>query len=219
MKNWPRSFNIYFLLLLLSLTLGCAVERLVSSGGHGKKEQSTIRLYLEGQHSDPNGSANVLVTRQKLRYTIERDPFLTEADLSKAMLVDDPSGDGTFAIELAFNDHGTLLLDMMTSANRGRHIIIFSQFPPAGYKTPKEHKKKDSDDDLMEVPVPKAEPPPSDTHTNAPRQSAWLTAVLIRERYTSGIFRFTPDATKEESLRIVRGLHNVIAAAKKDDQL
>jgi hypothetical protein len=47
-----------------------------------------------------------------------------------------------------------------------------------------------------------------------PRASAWLAAVLIRERDPSGIFRFSTDATREETARIVRGLKNVIAYNK-----
>jgi hypothetical protein len=44
-----------------------------------------------------------------------------------------------------------------------------------------------------------------------PRASAWLAAYLIRGRDESGIFRFSPDATRDETKRIVRGLKNVIA--------
>jgi hypothetical protein len=44
-----------------------------------------------------------------------------------------------------------------------------------------------------------------------PRVSAWLASYLIRGRNESGIFRFTPDASRDETKRIVRGLKNVIA--------
>jgi hypothetical protein len=50
------------------------------------------------------------------------------------------------------------------------------------------------------------------------RQSAWLAAVLIRERNANGVFRFSPDASHEEGARIVRGLKNVIAVNKKKDK-
>jgi preprotein translocase subunit SecD len=43
----------------------------------------------------------------------------------------------------------------------------------------------------------------------------WLAAPLITHRITDGVFVFTPDATREEAERIVRGLNNVAAKLKK----
>jgi hypothetical protein len=53
--------------------------------------------------------------------------------------------------------------------------------------------------------------------TNTTRESGWLAAVLIRQRISSGVFRFTPDATRAEGARIVRGLRNVIARSQNKD--
>lgn len=203
MKFRIRSFNTYFAAALICFISGCATKT------PEQRQQSTMRLFLEGPRADTS-TGTVLVTRQRFPVNIERDPFLTEADLSSAMLVDDPSGDGTYEIQLAFNEHGTLLLDMITSANRGKHIIVYSQFPDSAKKKHKQKKKEESDDDLILSPLPQADAAPS-----GPRESAFLAAVLIRDRDTSGIFRFTPDASRKEALRIVRGLRNVIAAAKK----
>jgi preprotein translocase subunit SecD len=47
----------------------------------------------------------------------------------------------------------------------------------------------------------------------------WLAAPIIKKRITTGVFRFTPDATREEADRIVRGLNNVTKKLKKDDTL
>jgi preprotein translocase subunit SecD len=38
----------------------------------------------------------------------------------------------------------------------------------------------------------------------------WLAAPRITKRITNGVFTFTPDATREEAERIVRGLNNEI---------
>jgi hypothetical protein len=46
-------------------------------------------------------------------------------------------------------------------------------------------------------------------------ESRFLAAPLITRRITNGVFIFTPDATREESERIVAGLQNVIAKLKK----
>jgi hypothetical protein len=212
MKRCRCSFNIYFALACLVLAGGCA-----SSGkSNPKKEQSTIRLYIEGQKADRTTSGTVLVTRDKIPFTIEREPFLDEADLAKASIVDDPSGDGGYSIQLTFNDHGTLLLDMYTADHKGRHIIVFSQFPEPGKKAHAAKKKPaDSDDSDLVEPSSVSSPPAG---TNTTRESAWLSAVLIRQRISNGMFRFTPDASRAEGVRIVRGLRNVLAKVNKSDQ-
>jgi hypothetical protein len=215
MKTWFRRFNIYFALGAVFLAGGCStIKREVTQS---KKEQTTIRLYLEGNRADSGTLGKVQVTRKKDLFMVEREPFLTEADLTKAVLVDDPGGDGSYSIQVAFNEHGTLLMDMITTGNKGKHIIVFCQFPVPGQKQPKppkkEHNETDDDDDAK---APPPAPPPESP--DKPRQSGWLSAVLIRDRNSSGIFRFSPDASHEEGARIVRGLKNVIALSKRMDK-
>jgi hypothetical protein len=45
----------------------------------------------------------------------------------------------------------------------------------------------------------------------------WLAAPLITRRIGDGILLFTPDASREESERVVRGLNNLVATLKKRD--
>ncbi|MBU6402682.1 MAG: hypothetical protein KGS61_20365 [Verrucomicrobia bacterium] len=45
----------------------------------------------------------------------------------------------------------------------------------------------------------------------------WLAAPMIDRRISNGILVFTPDATREEAERIVRGLNNVAKELKKQD--
>jgi hypothetical protein len=214
MKSWFYPFNIYFTVAGVIFCAGCASSN--KSGVDPKKEASTIRLYLEGSHADTSSTGTVLVSRQRFPYTVQREPFLTEADLSKVALVDDPGPEHSYSIQLLFDDHASLLLDMTTTANKGRHIIVFSQFPKPGTKQAKARKKAHTDDD---EPLAAPEPMPPDAgSTNQARESAWLAAVLIRDRNSGGLFRFSPDATHEEGARIVRGLKNVIAARKKHDK-
>jgi hypothetical protein len=214
MKSWHRSFNIYFALVCLVLAGGCAAFRAIKEVFSPKKEQSTIRLYLEGQKADKTTAGTVLVTRSKIPFTVQREPFLDEGDLAKASIVEDSSGDGGYSIQLTFNDHGTLLLDMYTADNKGKHIIVFSHFPTPGQKPHKAEKKPDVSDDSDLVETGKIEPL---TGTNTTRQSGWLAAVLIRQRISNGLFRFTPDASRAEGNRIVRGLRNVIGKDKKKE--
>jgi hypothetical protein len=215
MKSYVSRFNIYLALASVLLASGCASYR--EKSRFSKEEQSTIRLYLEGNHADVASTGTVLVTRDRFPMTVEREPSLTEADLSKAIMVNDPGPNGGCSIELVFNEHGSLMLDMLTTANKGRHLVVFSQFPHPGYKPPKpakKPKKSDNDDNRMEdiqEPLPASQP---EMETAGPRASGWLAAVQIRERIPSGIFRFSPDASREETQRIVRGLKNVIAFQK-----
>jgi len=189
MKFCSGWFNIN-LTLVLVLFCGCTSARL------SKEELSTVRLFMEGTSADVAGQGAVQVTRGNIPMTIESEPILTEGDLRAASVVDNP--DGTFAIRLNFDDHGSLVLDMMTTAHKGKHIIVFSQFPKPG-----KHKNVESN------------PPAADGTDGKIRTSAWLAAVLIRVRNGTGAFQFTPDATHAEAERIVRGLNNLVAEAKR----
>jgi hypothetical protein len=217
MMSCSHKFNIYLTLACICLGAGCASHQSKFS----KQEQSTIRLYLEGNPGDTVGTGTVMVTRQRFPYTVERAPFLTEADLRKVSMINEPGPNGGYGIELLFTEHGAFLLDMLTTAHRGRHIVVFSQFPPAGFKEPKppqKSKKSDDDDNNrgMEDLQPTL-PSPQEPETEVPgqpRQKAWLAAVQIHQRNSSGIFVFSPDASREETARIVRGLKNVIAYLK-----
>ena len=46
-------------------------------------------------------------------------------------------------------------------------------------------------------------------------EKRWIAAPLINQRNSSGVLTFTPDATREEAERIVRGLNNVTAQLRK----
>ena len=46
-------------------------------------------------------------------------------------------------------------------------------------------------------------------------QSRWLAAPMITSRTSSGMLTFTPDCTREEADRFVRGLNNVVHKAER----
>ncbi|MCS7090269.1 MAG: hypothetical protein RMN51_08190 [Verrucomicrobiota bacterium] len=50
-----------------------------------------------------------------------------------------------------------------------------------------------------------------------PDRARWLAAPLIRQRIADGFLVFTPDASREEAERIVRGLNNLVARRKARD--
>jgi hypothetical protein len=214
MKRYFGRFNIYLLLPLL-LVVGCSTAK----SRFSKEEQSTIRLYLEGDPADVTSTGTVLVGTERIPMTIEREPFLKEDDLRKVVMVNDPGADGGTSIELIFDEHGSLMLDMLTTAHKGKHIVVFSQFPNAGYKPakqPKQPKKpaEDEDDNSIEPMQPALPQTPPENEIPGQRMSGWLAAVKIRGRVSGGIFRFSPDASRAETARIVRGLKNVLAYEK-----
>jgi hypothetical protein len=54
-------------------------------------------------------------------------------------------------------------------------------------------------------------------HSEFP-ESRWLAAPQINRPISNGVLTFTPDASREEAERIVRGLNNVAAKAKKEER-
>ena len=46
-------------------------------------------------------------------------------------------------------------------------------------------------------------------------EARWLAAPMITRQIQNGIFVFTPDASREEAERIVRGVNNVVAKLNK----
>jgi hypothetical protein len=194
MKSWLLSFNTYLLAAAL-LGGGCGSNRLSAD-----KQYATVSVFLEGRLTQ---SVPVRIGPEKATVYIVPDPVVTEADLARASLVDNP--DGTYAIQLNFDEHGKLVLDMQTTSNPGRHLVVFAKFPPKGWKAPADAKVGATPGD--EQPQP-----------GQPRMSAWLAAPMIpRNGISNGLLRFAPDASRAEVGQIVEGLNNFVKALNKGD--
>ena len=162
--------------LLLALGIGLAGCGTTSDGD--SKVQAVIRLHMETTADGSVQSGAVPIYRTKpIMVNVQSIPFLTEAYLTGASVVDVPGG---FAIQLKFDRSGDNLLEEYTGLNRGKHFAIFCQFGP---------KKQ--------------------------MQNRWLAAPLINRTYQGGVIVFTPDCTREEADKIVLGLNNAVAEAKK----
>ncbi|HWX20453.1 MAG TPA: hypothetical protein VN578_11185 [Candidatus Binatia bacterium] len=123
--RWDR-FNIYLLLVIATgLICGCHTAE-----GKRKKQLATLRLYQEA-NPDPMGrTEEVTVHRDPVvKLTINKAPFLTEALVKEAKVVDTVGG---FALSVQFNRQGSWLLEQYTAAGRGKHIALFSQFVNRG---------------------------------------------------------------------------------------
>jgi hypothetical protein len=170
MKNWRYAFNIYLLVLVAAGITGCKTPEERKQA----KEASTLRLFLEvAQHSLDQGMGVPVYRASPVHIQIEREPFLTEAELDAAEVIDMPGG---FAIRTQFTGHGAMVLEGITVAHKGQRIVVQSSFG----------------------------------------ETRWLAAPLIRRGIPNGQFTFTPDATREEAERIVRGLTNVVRKIKQD---
>ena len=135
MMRVSRGFNTYLLVLLLLGLIGCASPDGTKKDKAGKitsddKKYSLLRLHLE---TAPNATApgqKIQVFRQApFALNIKREPVLDEAYIMNAQVIETDHG---FSIQVQYDDHGKLTLDMTSSGNRGRRLAIYSAFWPTG---------------------------------------------------------------------------------------
>ncbi|PYK98117.1 MAG: hypothetical protein DME19_13735 [Verrucomicrobia bacterium] len=113
-------FNSYLLLLALVAAAGC------KTAGERTHDRaiSTFRLHLEGNPDGDQSTAVIQIAGVELR--VNNASFLDETSVTKAAVVD--TREGGFAIRVQYDPHGTLVLDSVTSENRGRRIAVFTQY-------------------------------------------------------------------------------------------
>lgn len=123
--RWNR-FNIYLAAAVaLGCFCGCKTEE-----SQRRKVLSTFRVHFE-MRADPMGrTEQVSIGRDNpVKLSVEKTPFLTEARLKEAKVMDVVGG---FALQVQLDREGELLLEQYTAANPGRHLAIFSQFRMPG---------------------------------------------------------------------------------------
>jgi len=122
MMTGAGRFNTYLFLLALALSAGCksAEER------RHDKAITTFRLHLEANQGGTDSTAVIEIAGAQIY--VNNSPFLDETSVTNAAVVD--TRDGGFAIRVRYDRHGTLVLDTVTTENRGRHLAIFTQFGP-----------------------------------------------------------------------------------------
>jgi hypothetical protein len=168
-------FNPYLAGALISGLVVAAIAGCKTAGGQDKKAISTLRLHLETKPNPMSKTETVEVYRNSpIKFSADPNPFLTEGLVKEAKIVEVTGG---FALQIQFDEKGTWLLDEYTGANRGKHILVSSQFYEPGQETL--------------------------------AKGRWLAAPQINRHLTNGVFTFTPDATRDESDRIVLGLNHV----------
>jgi hypothetical protein len=119
--RWHR-FNIYLAAAVaLSLLCGCQTAE-----AKRKKLPATLRLYLEENPDRAKRTESVSVGGIKLN--VQNEPFLNEAFIKKAEILEVAGG---FSIRVTFDRHGKWVLEQYTTSNRGRHLVMLSQWVPA----------------------------------------------------------------------------------------
>ncbi|MGC8829236.1 MAG: SecDF P1 head subdomain-containing protein [Verrucomicrobiia bacterium] len=174
-------FNIILMATLILVAMGvigCAHNKGASGRNDSApkpkksmwKDATQISFHVE---MNPDGSDRCVQAKiyrnNPITLVVDRSPVLHEGFIERADVIDFM---GTYAIRIKFDRTGTLLLDNVTTSNKGRHLAIFCYFTDA----------------------------------------RWIGAPLITQRISDGVFVFTPDATRDETERIVRGLNNVAKA-------
>jgi preprotein translocase subunit SecD len=170
MKIRLAAFNIYLCgmgCVLLALA-GCTSPLTYDSEEKDTARQITLlRMHVEELPDPLKRTIEVPVFRSRpVLVTVNRSPFLTEANVISAEIVDEPGG---FSIQIEFERQGRWLLDKYTAQYYQRRIAVFAAFG----------------------------------------EDRWLAAPKIQQVISDGKFRFTPDASREEAIRIVRGLKNL----------
>lgn len=115
-------FNIYLLsVTVLALAAGCQTR-----GEQKEKGLATLRVHLEVIPQSMDFSTSVPIYREKpVMVTVDKSPFLTEANVAEAKVMDVPGG---FDLQIKFDRRGTWLFEEYTTTNPGKHFVIFSAF-------------------------------------------------------------------------------------------
>lgn len=129
MKFRIRLFNLYLYLLpplvsVLALVSGAGCK--TPDQQRQDKAVSTLRLHLE--ENPGSGESTALIQLVGVELYVNNQPFLDERSVTNAAVVD--TRDGGYAMRVQFDKHGTLVLDSVTTAYKGRRIAIFTQYGP-----------------------------------------------------------------------------------------
>ncbi len=120
-SRWTR-FNLYLLTAtLLGLTACQSPEERERAD-----TLATLRLYLE---ATPDGTAHYqMLELAGVPVCASKSAFLAESSVKQASVI--ATRDGGYALDIEFDHHGLLVLDSITASNRGKRIILFTQFGP-----------------------------------------------------------------------------------------
>ena len=109
--------------LAAACLVGCATSR-------KRPEEVTLRIHEESSSLLPAETfQTVEIPHTDVKLTVSPFPALTERDVQAAELYDTAGGKAIF---LRFDPHGTILLDEVTTRDRGQYLVIFLNKRPVG---------------------------------------------------------------------------------------
>lgn len=115
-------FNIY--LLALALSAGCASGPTMQK--KADEEEASLRLHLEVNPDGAEDNGPITIGRaQPFQLNVQKTAFLTEFQIEKASVVDVIGG---YSMSIQFNKQGAFLLEMQTTAHRGKRLAISAEF-------------------------------------------------------------------------------------------
>ena len=125
MNFYARGFNLYLLLplaVMLAAAAGCKSDKKDT----GDKHLASLRIHVENRAQLPGEGKTISVIRSNpVLVTINTEPVLTENNILKATLLDSPVG---YAVQIQFDEMGTLQYEQYTAAYQGKHLVIFGQW-------------------------------------------------------------------------------------------
>lgn len=126
MKMSRFRFNLYLMLLgAVCLAAGCQ-----SSDAGRKRLVSVFRAHIEAPGGPAGRGQPVQLFRvSPVNLEVQPAPFLTELNVKAARVIDVVGG---FVIQIQLDRQGTFLLEQYTSANVGRHLVLFGSFGGRG---------------------------------------------------------------------------------------
>jgi len=115
-------YNTYLLLAaLLVCAAGCQ-----SPETKQKKQVAVLRVHLEVFADSTGLNEPASIGRSSpITMIINKEPFLTEAEVISAKVVEDGGG---FTFQIQLDRRGTQLLEIYTASHPGKHLAIFCQF-------------------------------------------------------------------------------------------
>lgn len=120
MNFFGRCFNLNLLALIATCVVaGCA------TGDKSRKLIGVIRVHLQSSEQVSAGKVVSILRSQPLLVRVAADPFLTEYQVDRAEVIENPGG---FAVAIHFNHSGTVMLEQYAAANPGKHFAIFGQW-------------------------------------------------------------------------------------------
>jgi len=119
-------FNLYLLLTLVAaIACGCRTHK-----NDKGKQLATLRVHLEAGADSTARNLTVPIYRASpVDVQVEQDPFLTEAHVASARVVDVLGG---FDLQIQLSRQGTWLLQGTSGINPGKRYAVFSQFGEKG---------------------------------------------------------------------------------------